>query len=306
MDLRQLRYFIEIADAGSFSRAANLLSVAQPALSRQIRLLEGRLDAPLFHRNGRGVVLTAAGELLLGHARDILQRTARAEREIAVLQGRPTGTVTLGVPPSVAAMLLTPLVAHASERYPGVRLHIMEGFSGTVLDWLQTGRVDLAIIYDVRRSTSIIAETLLVEDLFLIRRPDAGAKRAIRGEALARVPLVLPAKPHGLRLLCDSVMADHGLALDVRFEIDSMTIMKELSQEGVAGTVLPFGAVAREVKAGTLAAVRIVEPNMSRTMVLATAAHRPVDATVRAIVGAIRTVVSDLVTTERWLGRVRA
>lgn len=295
IELRQLRSFVEIAQAGSFSRAASLLSIAQPALSRQIRQLEQAMNAQLFHRNGRGVVPTLAGELLLVHARDILSRTAQAQRELAALQGQPTGTVVLGVPPSVSTTLLTPLVIHARDRYPGIKLHVMEGFSGTVLDWVQTGHVDVAIIYDVRRSPLILAETLLVEDLFLVRRPDPQDPRSVvRCEELAGIPVVLPAKPHGLRLLCESAMSRHGYALDVRFEIDSLPIMKELAQEGVVPTILPYGAVAREVGAGQLEALHIVEPNLSRTMMLATAAHRPIDASVRAIISAIQSVVADL------------
>lgn len=295
IELRQLRSFVEVAQAGSFSRAASLLSIAQPALSRQIRQLEQAMNARLFHRNGRGVVPTLAGELLLGHARDILNRASQAQRELAALQGHPTGTVVLGVPPSVSTMFLTPLVVQVRDRYPGVKLHVMEGFSGTVLDWVQIGRVDVAIIYNVRPCPLILAETLLVEDLFLVRKPDRQDPRSvIRCEDLAEIPVVLPAKPHGLRLLCESAMGQHGYALDVRFEIDSLPIMKELAREGVVPTILPYGAVAREVEAGQLEALRIVEPNLSRTMMLATATNRPIDASVRAIIGAIQSVVADL------------
>lgn len=295
IELRQLRSFVTIAQAGSFSRAAGLLAIAQPALSRQVRLLEAEIDAPLFHRNGRGVVLTPAGELLLAHAQDILGRTAQAKRELAALQGRPTGTVVLGVPPSVSITLLTPLVLHVRDLYPGIRLHVMEGFSGTVLDWVQTGHVEVAIIYDIRRSPQILAETLLVEDLFLVRRPDpADSRIAIGGAEIATIPLVLPARPHGLRLLCERALAPGDQGLDVRFEIDSMPIMKELAQEGAAPTILPYAAVAREVEAGLLEALRIVDPNLSRTMMLATATQRPIDASVRAVIAAIRTITASL------------
>lgn len=294
IELRQLRAFVEIARSGSFSRAASLLSIAQPALSRQVRLLEAELAAPLFHRNGRGAVLTPAGERLLGHAEDVLRRVAEARRDLAALQEQPAGAVALGIPPSVAVALLTPLVVHMRDRYPGVRLHVMEGFSGTVVDWIETGRADLGITYDIRRSPLILTEMLLVEELFLVRRPDPeGCSPAtIRGAALAAVPLVLPARPHGLRLLCERVMGQQGHGLDIRFEIDSMPTMKELAETGVAATVLPFGAVAREVAAGRLEALRIVEPGIRRTMVLATAAQRPIDAPLRAVITAIQAVIA--------------
>lgn len=295
VDLRQLRTFVEIVRAGSFSRAASVLSVAQSALSRQVRQLEHAMNAQLLYRNGRGVVLTTAGERLLLHAEDILNRVLLAQRELASLQGHPTGTVVLGIPPSVSGMLLTRLVIRASNLYPGIKLHAREGLSGTVLEWLLAGRIDVAIIYDVRRSPLIMAETLLQEDLFLVRRPDLRDPRStIRCEDLSQIPLVLPAPPHGLRTLCEETIREHDQTLDVRFEVDSMPIMKELAKEGIVQTILPYCAVAREVDAGKLEALRIVEPNLSRTMMLATARHRPFDSSVRAVIGLIQATVGDL------------
>jgi len=292
MEMRQLRYFCEIAECGSFSRAARTLAIAQPALSRQIRLLEESLASPLFYRNGRGIMLTTAGEVFLTHARQVLAQVDQACRDVGALKGMPQGTVTLGLPPSVSMTLLRPLVARLTEAHPKIRLRVKEGFSGNVWEWLQAGKVDLAVIYDDRRSSGIRSEPLIREELLLVHSPSLGLTDPVSAEVLADLPLVLPGRPHGLRLLVDSRMAEVGKEVTVKFEVDSMAMMKELAADGVASTILPFGAVQREVQAGFLKATPIASPELTRMMALATAANRPFDLAHRATLALIREIAA--------------
>jgi LysR family nitrogen assimilation transcriptional regulator len=293
MEMRQMRYFVEIAEHRSFSRAARKLAVAQPALSRQIRLLEQALGSPLFYRNGRGVTLTAAGELLLGHARDILQRIAVAEQDVLGLSSTPKGEVVLGLPPSVSATLLRPVVVSLAERFPSVQLRAREGFSASVAEWLLAGTVDLAIVYDTHCTRSTLADELLVEQLYLVHSPAMRLPGTVSLSDLAHIPLVLPARPHGLRMLVEK--AAHGLAggLDIRFEIDSLNIMKELASDGIVATILPVGAVTREVEQKLLQATPLASPNITRRMMLATAANRPLESAHRTVLQIIREVAGS-------------
>ena len=247
----------------------------------------------LFYRNGRGVALTTAGEIFLGHARAVLERIERAEREIAALGGMPQGVVTLGLPPSVSAVLLRPLVVTLAARFPLIRLRVEEGFSGKVAEWLQSGKVDLAIVYQDKATSNFVSQKLLTEQLMLNHHPSLQPGAEITAAMLAGLPLALPARPHGLRRLVESGMAAQGQTLDIRFEMDSLMVLKGLAMEGVASTILPFGAVSAEVAAGMLVATPIVSPSLTRVMVLAMANGRALDTTHRAVIEVVREVAAD-------------
>lgn len=295
MELRQLSYFVSIAEAASFSKAATRISVAQPALSRQIRMLEEELAIQLFHRNGRGVTLTAAGKVYYDHATAIIAQVDKANSDVAQLGTEPAGPVVLGLTPTLSAILLARVVADISERYPKVKLRVREGFSATVADWLQAGSVDIAVVYGLQQLPGINADTLLSEDLFLIAAPDwRPPEGAVRGDDLARIPLVLPARPHGLRMQVELAMAKAGHRIEVRFEIDSMATMLELAARGLAATILPKTAVRKEVAAGLVSAHPIEEPAIQRTMLLATAAHQSVNSAMQIILDTLKTIARNL------------
>lgn len=291
MEMRQIRYFVEIAGQSSFSRAARKLAVAQPALSRQMRLLEEALGSRLFYRNGRGVTLTAAGELFLGHASEILARISLAEQDVSSLSSTPRGEVVLGLPPSVSAALLRCVVVRLAEQFPAVKLRALEGFSANVSEWLQAGEVDLAIVYDAHCTQNTLADELLVEQLHLVHSPAMTLPAAVSLRELSDLPLVLPAWPHGLRTLVEKSV--HGAAgtLDIRFEIDSLTIMKELASDGVVATILPVGAVSREVEQNVLQVTPLVSPEITRRMMLAIAANRPLESAHHTVLKVIRDAV---------------
>ena len=143
MELKQLKYFLCVAEVGSFSRAAVMLSVAQPILSRQIKALEQDLSAELFYRNGRGIVLSEAGKLLEGYAKEIIGIVDRASFEITAMKSAPSGRITIAMPPSIGWVLTVPLVQRCRREFPMIALHVVEGFSGHVTEWLSTGRIDI-------------------------------------------------------------------------------------------------------------------------------------------------------------------
>ena len=148
MDLKQLEYFRHVAEFGSFTRAAAFLSVVQPALSRQVRQLELECGQNLLERNGRGVTLTEAGTQLLEHARGILTQLGRAQQELNDRRNGDSGHMTLGLPPSLGSNVTVPLVKAFRESLPNARLATAEGLSAYILEWLNSGRVDCALVYN--------------------------------------------------------------------------------------------------------------------------------------------------------------
>lgn len=308
MELRQIGYFVRIVETGSFSRAAIELQVAQPALSRQVKRLEEELGATLLYRNGRGVSLTPAGELMLEAGRDILQRADAATRAIAQTNERLSGSAVIGLPPTVGRVLAIPLAALFRDHFPGVKLQIVEGFSGNVLEWLSTGRVDVGVLYNDPGANLMVAEPLVEEDLLLIGAPREGSDPASmppEGKPLpfgqmAALPLILPSRPHGLRRLMDDMAEKCGLTLNVVMEVDSLHTMLELVRSRLGFTILPPASVGRETTGAPFSTWTISEPACTRTLYVATAAQRSTAVAKRELARLVRRQVLELATQGLW------
>src|SRR5690606_28138936 len=178
MDLKQLAYFVRVAELGSFTKASQALDVAQPALSRQVRLLEVELRQNLLVRNGRGATPTEAGRLLLEHGRGILHQVERAREELGRVRGSLAGRVAIGLPPSLARVLTVPLTRAFRQQLPEASLSISEGLSTTMQDWLLTGRLDIAVLYNAQPAPEIEIKPLRDEDLILVQKRPAGLAEA--------------------------------------------------------------------------------------------------------------------------------
>ena len=303
VELRQLEYFIAITDSGAFSRAALKLSVNQPVLSRQIRALENEFGVDLYHRTGRGIALTEAGKMLEKYARDILETSANAHKDIASLGLSPTGNVSIAMPPSVGAALAAPIVKQFSAQFPKVLLGVMEGFSAHVLDWLVAGRVDIAVLYDTPRIHSLMTDPLLTDELFLlgpVSNPSNLGNGPVPTASLKDIPLILPSQPHGLRLLLDDFLERIGVEANVRIEIDAMQSTLKLVEQGVAYTVLSYSCVHDLVQAGRLRYWRLVEPTMTRTLVVASSSQRPSTKASRALASIVRNESQAMVSQGHW------
>jgi LysR family transcriptional regulator, nitrogen assimilation regulatory protein len=306
VELRQLEYFIAIIDSGAFSRAALKLSVGQPVLSRQIKALENEFGVDLYHRTGRGIALTEAGKMLEKYARGILETTANAQKDIASLGLSPTGNVVIGMPPSVGAALAVPIVREFSMQFPKVLLGVMEGFSAHVLEWLVTGRIDVAVLYDSPRIHTLMTDPLLTDELFLLgpaSDPAGLGSGAVPTASLQHIPLILPSRPHGLRLLLDDFLERMGLEANVRIEIDAMHSTLRLVEQGVAYTVLSYSCVHDLVESGRIRCWRLVEPTMTRTLVVASSTQRASTKASRALGGIVRDEAHKLVNQGLWSPR---
>jgi LysR family nitrogen assimilation transcriptional regulator len=277
MDLRQLRHFRQIAESGGFSAAGGVLHIAQPALSRQIHALEQELGTKLFHRTGRGILLTAAGQALLADATILLDDAERIARRIRGFGNRLAGEATIGLSPTMGRLLTLPLATKVRSDFPDLRLRIAEAFSGTLLEWLLAGRLDAAILYHMPANGAVRSETVAEEPLSVIGGPSMavfprGATVPIT--ALIGRPVVLSTPSHGLRQMVDRHAAMVGTKLDLLFEFDSLDATIALAKQGMALTVLPESAVRPELAEGSLLAWRIGDPELVRPLIVATAAQR--------------------------------
>ncbi|MDX3926314.1 MAG: LysR substrate-binding domain-containing protein [Shinella sp.] len=302
MDTKQLQVFIAVGAAGSFSKAALDLNVTQPMITRHIRGLEEELGVELFYRNGRGVILTEAGTLLKAHADEIIERMRLAQNAVANLKSSPRGRLVLGVPPSVGTVLTVPLVKKIKNEFPHVALQVIEGFSGHILEWLIAGRVDAAVLYNSPNHPSVLTEPLADDELFLIG-PAFGDMRPLPGPVdlgiFARVPMILPSRPHGLRRLLDNILTEHGIYPNIEMELEAMPSTLLLVEEGAGFTVLPYASV--HVLAET-ARVEVwpFDPPITRKLILATSSQRPMSSTYRPLFRTVRTELRDIMSTHIW------
>ena len=276
MDLKQLEYFVNVVDLGGFSRAARVLRVAQPAISRQVRSLEVELRQNLLLRNGRGATPTEAGKRLLEHARGILQQVDRARRDVDETKGAPVGQIVVGLPPTVARHLTVPVVREFRNRYPRASLSIVEGLSSTIQEWLVVGRVDVGLVYNPNASPAVEARVLLEEPLCLIGpRGPRGEPRTLRLRDLPRFPLIIPSRPNAIRTLVETRLASLGLRPQVAMEIDAVPAILELVAEGHGHAVLSSRALEGADTAKRLQSRTIVQPQLKISLAVVTSAQRP-------------------------------
>ena len=280
MDLKQLEYFVSVAEFGSFTQSSRFLRVAQPALSRQVRALEVELRQTLFQRTGRGVTLTEAGKRLLEHARGIAQQVERARLDLEQQRGAVSGRLVIGLPPSVARTLTGPLVRAFRERFPNASFGVVEGLSDHLMEWLAVGRVDFALVYSSTASSALELQPLREEQMYLVAARHAKQGQRLIGPAVglaevARAELVIPARPHSIRTLLDSALADAGLKARVALEIESVPTILDLVQHDGFKAVLTLNAIRRSGSEDAFHVRPIGKPRLKTTLRLATSAQRP-------------------------------
>ena len=292
MDIKQLEYFVQVAEVGSFTKASALLSIAQPALSRQVRLLEIELKQNLLYRNGRGVSVTDAGKRLVEHARGILQQVDRARDELGRTMGTPVGRVIVAAPPSVEKFLTVPLVKSFRAGFPSASLAMIGGLSFYILEWLVTGRIDIGIAYNPSPSPAIEIIPFLEEELYLICPGGSARKPAPSGalpfKDLPRYPLIIPSRPNAIRMRVETQLANIGIKPEVALEIDGVASILDLILEGYGYAVLPMNAI-RGQPAGRFQARRFTKP-LTTHLALVVSAQRPATPLMRMTLELIRSI----------------
>jgi DNA-binding transcriptional LysR family regulator len=277
MDIRQLRTFSCVAELGSLSKASDTLRVAQPALSRQIKLLEHELRAELFTRNGRGMVLTDAGRLLLARTAGIVRQIDQVRDEIQSAGGPPSGRVVLGLVPTVSCVISARLARRTVDKYPGISLCIVESYSGHLMEWLHRGEMDLALIYGPSTDLHLTVQSLGRDPIVAVGPRGSGLAQRKQVDIgwLLKQRLVLPSHSHGLRALIEQAAAKKKLKLDVKLEADSFRVLTSLVEEGLGYSLLPPSSVRNEVADGRLEAAAIAKPAPMRELTLASPIDHP-------------------------------
>lgn len=308
MELRQFKYFLEIADRKSLSRASEQLHVAQSALSRQIAELEAELGVKLLLRSRNGVTTTEAGQVFYEYAQGILKQISDAREAVLRSSDTVVGSVVVALPQSVAATLALPLMRAVAGRYPNVRLHLNEELTGNMVDQLLGGRVDIALFTDTMPARDICFVPL-VEEAFVLMHSAQDSLAPKPGdvtldEALAR-PLVVPSLQHGhcTRWVVDEALKRAGRPPQhVAAEINSVYVLKSAVEAGIGPSIMPLGLAQREVEDGRLIAHRIASSDMVRTLGLCTSRHLLETNASRAIGKLIEEVVRDLCERGQWAG----
>ncbi|AOY94146.1 LysR family transcriptional regulator [Cupriavidus sp. USMAA2-4] len=325
VDVRGLRCFLAVAASGSISRAAEVLHLAQPALSLQIKHLEEALGVALFTRSHKGVVPTAAGQRFESHAREILKRLDLACEDVRDLVTDPEGRVAIGLPQSMAKILTVPLVRETIRRWPKVRLQVIELSTGYIPSHLLSGHIDIGLTFQAGSGSGLLFDHVVDEDLVLVAAPGrlgAGRGRAApgahgahgaSGEPLAgtvrlrdlrRYPMILPAGEHGLRALIDGYLRTHEVELDVLAEVNAIPELIALAAAGVGCTILSYASVHAEVRNGWLSAARISHPAVSRPVYLCRSATMPLSIAASAVLDLLGEIVAAQIADGSWPARV--
>ncbi|SDP80022.1 transcriptional regulator, LysR family [Rhodoferax sp. OV413] len=292
MNLKQLEYFVRVAELGSFTRASVALNIAQPALSRQIRLLEVELRHNLLVRNGRGAAPTEAGKLLLEHGRGILHQVERAQEELGRVRGGLAGRVAIGLPSSLARVLTVPLTRAFRQQLPDAALSIREGLSVELQRSLVAGQLDIAVLYNAQANADIEIAPLMTEELLLVQArppglPEDPPPGPIALHEVAQLPLVIPSRPNAIRMHVETEMANIGCRPRVVLEIDGVAAILDLVADGAGCALLSRNAVASSIRPSAFT-TRAVEPALHTQVALATSSLRPSTLTQQATLELIR------------------
>ncbi|MFN0262762.1 LysR family transcriptional regulator [Tepidamorphus sp. 3E244] len=304
MDLRQLRTLIQVAETGSLTSAADRLNTVQPALSRQIRMLEEEFDVVLFERQGRGMKPTEAGERLLQHARTILRDVEHARADLQAVRGTLTGDVFCGAIPSLGERALVPFARDFATDNPLVSLRLVTGYAGFLVEWLARRQVDIALLYDLPSLANYEVVPLVEEPLFAVAPASAGLSinKPIGLSELSSMPMILPSPQHGLRKLLETAVQERKIKLTVRLEADSLQAQLDLARSDFGWTVLPPSAIAQELADGHITAAPICDPEILRRIVLALPTDRSHPHVVRVFSDALASHLLSLLGDDRWPG----
>lgn len=306
MEIAQLRTLLHVAETGSLSKASDRLNIAQPALSRQVRMLEEELGVRLFDRHGRGMVVTEAGQEVLERASRIMSELDEIKACAVDANAPLKGNISIGLPPTVSEIISVPLIEEFRKVHPDVTVSLSSAYSGYVLDWLQRGDVDIAVLYDPRATRTLRSRPLLQENLFVIGPADARFSPAtpVPFSTLAATRLLLPSRGHGLRETVERFAAECEVPLEIAVEANSFTTLKDLVSKGHGWTILPLAPIHGDVAAGRLSAAPLVDPVPVRRLVLAHQADRPATRLARFAGEAVERIVTDLIGRGIWSGKL--
>lgn len=305
MELRQLRYFVAIAECGSFSKATERVFIAQSALSHQTAQLEQEIGTSLFHRSRRGIELTEAGQRFLPHAVSILRQSEEAIASARCVSNQPSGKVIFGIPHSASNALALPLLREVRRQFPAIQLELTEELTGNLSRQLITGQINLAVLFDDGHLSDFEFTPLLRERMVLIEPAQVTVSQGdtITLQQVLALPLILPASPHGVRPIIERAASQAGLAPPRVFaDISSISILRTSLLAGLGRTVLPLMPLKQEIEAGLLRATAVIDPPLQRILAICWSKHIPTSSASQAVARLTRQLIRQLCADQAWLG----
>jgi DNA-binding transcriptional LysR family regulator len=305
MDIRQMQYFVCLAQEGNVTRAARRLSIVQPALSMQIAKLESSLGKKLFHRGAQGMTLTPAGETLFQIVDPILKDIDRAKETMSQLDGKVSGRVSIGMIASVAQSTLPLSSAKIAAHYPEIHLLVCEGYTESILEWVAASQLDLAVVNIPQRRIMLSTKHILDEQMMLAHSAavDLGLPKNVPYTRLAELDVVIPSRRHGLRRILDDAAAEAGFTLNPRLEIDTLSAISEVVATTGLATVLPGIALQAMLKDGRIKAHRLQQPTVVRSLAWVSNPRRLISSAMSAVMNII---TADLQASAKSASRLAA
>ena len=305
MDLKQLRYVVQIVDSGSVSKAAEFLRVAQPSLSLQLRTVEEELGVKLLVRHARGVSPTEDGRVFVEHARKVLREMNQFREVLSSTSTNPTGRVTVGLPTSACRGLSVPLIEAAAAAYPGIKLHIVEAMTGSLDEWIESGKLDIALLYNHKAYDNVAWTEMMVEDLMMIASADSEYAHLdqVQFASLSEMPLVLPGLPNTLRHVLEHLAMRLDMEIGAAIDCDSLQGIIELVKAGYV-TVFPSFGMSHMISSGNFRAVPIVNPTPNWRLSVVLSKRTANTHCSRAIVQLLAETIRSMVQEKRWRAKL--
>lgn len=307
MDLRQLKYFVQIVESGSLAKASRQLYIAQPALSQHVAKLEAEVGKPLLIRTAKGVTPTENGAALHHHARFMLRQLDQALSIARQEPGTVHGMVSVGLAATTVCAVGVPFMRRIREKYPGIVLNVVEGMSGHLAQMMRLGQLDLSILFSRDAVPDLPAEPLVEEELFVMLPGDSElvAPRRIKLSCAetAELPLILPTGIHGLRRRISAEFEQRNLTTRIVAEIDSLSLLMTCVRDGMGATIKPMSAALLEGQMRkdwrTLA---FSDADMKRPNYLFSVVADRLTPAAAAVRAELRETVKDLVASGAWRG----
>lgn len=293
--------FLDVAEAGSLSKAAERTGKSQPYISRVVAGLEADWGGRLFRRTGRGVALTDFGETVVPRIKAWLVDTQDLVDDFRTYAGNPNGEVKIGTLPSTSSPLMSALFVRVRQRFPGIRLRFKEGYHSQIQSWLESGQVDIGIVlsYDSLRKKDDIALSEFDAYLCGPANDSVTSHDTVEFRTVLDLPLIVPAKPGLLTRHLDFLCTDYGKTINTVVEVNSLAMQRDIVAAGNAYAILSYAAVANDVKSGRLQASRIVSPRIVQYLSIAFSKHGPITNVTREVIKQFKDLVPEIPTDVR-------
>ena len=307
MHLRELRYFCAVAELRSFTKAARRLHVAQPAISRQVRQLEGELGVDLLVRAGTGLELTPAGSLLYGRVQVLIDQLDQACADVVAQSGRLSGVVSIAVPTAAGALIMPGVLCAARDRFPDVKIKVFEDIGHLISERLLARQLSLGLVYDPVPHRELLSEPLMIEPIHIFGRIGSRCSQArpIAIEELAELPLIVPQYPHNVRSLLEDAAAECGIKLNVIFDVASSGVIRSLARQGAGYGILTAVTAQMDPVRAELASKPLEGPGMSMTLSIVRRGDTPGSQMLTEVISLIRSETERLVRQGAWPSKAK-